>query len=97
MGGDPIASLLFILAIVATLGLLHHLASAAFGDAAPAQVHRSVVLILTVVLLMTATLDRSRARTRDAAAILPTAPSRATALRVVPVNFPHGSTGVPLP
>ena len=96
MGGDPIGSLLFVLAMVATLGLLHHLASAAFGDTAPAQVHRSVALILSVVLLMTAALDRSRARTGDAA-IPPTASSGATALRVVPVSLAHYSTEIRLP
>ncbi len=60
MGGDVAGSLLFVLAIVGTFGLLHHLGAAAFGDTAPGQICRAVALVFGVVLLMTAALDRTR-------------------------------------
>jgi hypothetical protein len=72
MGSDLPGTLLFVAAIVAVFGLLHHLAAAAYGDADPAtmgaQVKRSTLLVLLVVLLMTAALDRSRGRTGPAEA-----------------------------
>ena len=67
MGDDIAGTGLFVLAIVATFGLLHHLAAAAQGDTAPAQVRRSLALTVGIVLLMTAALDRSRVRDPDRA------------------------------
>ncbi len=97
MGGDMTGSLLFALAIVATLGLLHHLAAAAFGDVAPPQVYRSIVLIVSVVLLMTAALERTRARSRDTAVDLTSATARLAALQATSLIPSRNVTGIPKP
>jgi hypothetical protein len=69
LGADVSATLLFVLSLVAALGLVHHLAASALGDASGPQVRRKAVrrivaLTLTVVLLMSAALVRTRARGR---------------------------------
>ncbi len=95
MGGDLAGTLLFGLAIVATLALLHHLAAAALGDTAPAQVRRSVTLTLCVVLLMTAALDRTRMRLRENAVGLAAAANRPAALWMTPVTSANLSRSSP--
>ncbi len=93
MGDDIAGTGLFVLAIVATFGLLHHLAAAAQGDTAPAQVRRSLALIVGIVLLMTAALDRSRVRDPDRADRFTSA--RRFSMRVCPqlicpqLGWPH--------
>ncbi len=67
MGDDLPATMALAGGVLATLGLLHHLAAVAFGDSDRRQVRRSVVLMLATVLLMTATLQRVRELGRPAA------------------------------
>ncbi|HWC89701.1 MAG TPA: hypothetical protein VG433_08600, partial [Pirellulales bacterium] len=67
LGSDMVATLLFVASLAAVLGLLHHLAAVALGDALRGQVRRAAGLMLAVVLLMTAALDRTRHRTDDLA------------------------------
>jgi hypothetical protein len=60
MGEDLLATIPFALGILTTLGLLQHLSAIALGDRDPRQIRRSVVLMLSTVLFMTATLHRVR-------------------------------------
>jgi hypothetical protein len=64
LGGDMVATTLFALALVASLGLLHVLAAAALGPAQPQAALRSAGLLALVVLLMVGTLQRARAAER---------------------------------
>ncbi len=67
MGDDLLATIPFALGVLATLGLLHHLAAVALGDRDPRQIRRSVILMFLTVLFMTATLQRIRELGRPAA------------------------------
>jgi hypothetical protein len=60
MGGDWAATGSFIAAVVAALGLMHHLAALAFGDVHRNSVRSAVTLFVVVVLLMTSTLVLAR-------------------------------------
>lgn len=68
MGGDWAVTVVFIAAIVAALGLMHHLAALAFGDVHGKSVRAAVALYLLVVALMVATLVLAR---RDGTMIRP--------------------------
>jgi hypothetical protein len=60
MGDDWLGTVLFFLSIVAALGVLRAFASVAGGDTSGPAVSRSAVLLIIVVVLMTASLIRSR-------------------------------------
>ncbi len=68
IGGDAAATALLLASLVAAFGLLHRLASDAFGDVQDArrQARRTFLLMLLVVLLMTAMLRRVQRLERDA-------------------------------
>ncbi len=59
-GDDWLATMLFVTAIFAVVALLHALSAIAFGHASHEAILRCTVLMLIVLLLMTATLARSR-------------------------------------
>jgi hypothetical protein len=67
LGEDLLAAIPFACGILATLWLLHTLAAVALGDRDPRHVRRSVLLMLSTVLFMTATLQRIRELGRPAA------------------------------
>jgi hypothetical protein len=54
LGGDPLATGLFVTALVLTLALTHRLVAIALGDDAQKQVTRCVTAMLLVVMLMVA-------------------------------------------
>jgi hypothetical protein len=60
IGGDWLGTSLFAASLVVALGILHTLATIALGNTTRAAIRRSTLLMLTIVLLMTATLARSR-------------------------------------
>ncbi len=60
MGGDLAVTGLFAVAVIAALGLMHHLAALAFGDIGRKSVCSAVALFVVVVLLMTSTLVLAR-------------------------------------
>ena len=60
LGVDWLATLLFVLSLLAVFYLLHSLASAALGSTSPASIRRTAALMLSVVLLMSAVLTRVR-------------------------------------
>jgi hypothetical protein len=57
-GGDLLASGLFIVSLLLAMQLLHTLASVALGEPRSKQIHRSVAIILVLVLLMVGTRSR---------------------------------------
>jgi hypothetical protein len=60
MGDDWLGTVLFFSSFVAVLGFLRVLASVVVGDTGTAAASQSTVLLVAVVLLMTASLTRSR-------------------------------------
>jgi hypothetical protein len=60
LGSNWLGTGLFFVAIVATFGLLHMLATVALGDTSDAAVRRSILLLLVIVLLMVGVLIRVR-------------------------------------
>ena len=60
LGSDTLATSLFLSAMVAVLGLLHYLSTAAMGDADRGQTRGCVALLVVVILLMTGTLRQIR-------------------------------------
>ena len=60
LGDDWLAGGIFFVAVLAAFGLLHSLSAVALGDVRGPAVHRAALLLLAVVLLMTATLSRTR-------------------------------------
>jgi len=58
MGGDWLATGLFVLSLALALLLMHYLAAIALGDRDPKQIHRSLVILLLVVLSMVGTRSR---------------------------------------
>jgi hypothetical protein len=75
LGGTPLATGLFVAALVVALVLVHRLAAIALGDDGPKQVRRSIATMLLLIMLMVATRYRSFGR----AASLPAAPMPAAA------------------
>lgn len=67
MGDSLLATALFIVAVVAALALMHHLAAIAFGDVTRKAVLTAAALFVFVVVTMTATLVFSRAGARPKA------------------------------
>jgi hypothetical protein len=59
-GEDAIAAGCFLLAMVATVGLLHHLAALAFGDASRRQLRTSLILLALTVTTMVVAQQRIR-------------------------------------
>ena len=60
MGGDPLGMGLFMAALVAVLGLLHHLAALALGDLTCRKVYVAGILLILTTLFMTGMLHRTR-------------------------------------
>lgn len=60
IGDDWLASLLFFLSVVATLGMVRSLGQVVLGDVGRRVVHQSVTLLSVVILLMVAALARTR-------------------------------------
>lgn len=60
VGDDPLATTLFVASLFGAFGILHVLFGVVQGNVSRAAIRRSVLLMLAVVLLMTATLARSR-------------------------------------
>ncbi len=58
VGGDGLATSLFMLSLLLALLLIHNLAAIALGDRDPKQIHRSLVILLLVVLSMVGTRSR---------------------------------------
>lgn len=58
--GDSLATAAFATALVGAVGLLHHLATAALGDASRRQVFAAVALVVIVVLAMATARYRAR-------------------------------------
>jgi hypothetical protein len=69
MGDNLPATGMFLAAVVAAFGLLHHLAALAFGDLTRKNVVASLALYLMVIVLMTTTRVLSRADSVPAARI----------------------------
>lgn len=64
MGDNLLATALFIVAVIAALGLMHHLAALAFGEITGKAVFAAAALFVLVVLTMVATLVYSRGERR---------------------------------
>ena len=60
LGEDMLSTILFGVSLLAALGLLHHLAVVALGDASRGAVLRSAALLLMTILLMVAMFHRAR-------------------------------------
>lgn len=60
MGGDLVGAALLGVSIMAALGLMHQLSSVAFGDTNRATLLRAMAMMVLVVVLMSATLERVR-------------------------------------
>ncbi|MEX2186106.1 MAG: hypothetical protein WD875_04895 [Pirellulales bacterium] len=82
MGDDLAATGFFIAAVVAALGLMHHLAALAFGDVDRKSVRSAVAMFAVVVVLMTTTLVLGR-RPQSAAR----STSRGTAHEIVTLEM----------
>jgi hypothetical protein len=68
LGGDPIGAALLGLSLVAALALTHQLAAVSFGDVRRESLLRAMMAMVLVVLLMSATLERTRALERKSQA-----------------------------
>ncbi len=77
MGGDPIATGLFLAALLLAVLLMHRLAGIALGDAGPREIYRTSAGLLLVVVLMVGTRSRTQDRSRAQPPALPSAPSMA--------------------
>ncbi len=64
-GEDALAAGCFLLALLATVGLLHHLATVAFGDTSRRQVHVALVLLTLTVVSMVVRSSASAANCRN--------------------------------
>jgi len=60
MGGDPIATGLFMASLLATFALLHLLGAVAFGKCDRKKIVRSMVVMTVIIVLMTGTIRRVR-------------------------------------
>lgn len=69
MGGDPLGTGLFGLALLASFALMHQLGATALGDTERRAVVKSAVLMTTVVLLMVGVRHRMRGQERPATAV----------------------------
>ena len=67
LGGDGLATGLFLGSLFLAMQLMHTLAAIALGDQAPKQIHRSVAILLALVLLMVGTHARVHACADSAA------------------------------
>jgi hypothetical protein len=79
---DAGATLLFASGLVTMIGLLHHLAAAALGDASPAVLRRCVVLVVVLFLCMVGAGHRARAV--SAASVPPRARAAVPAVSTAP-------------
>ena len=78
MGHDILGTILMLLSMVGVFALLHRLAAVALGDYQQKDVVRSIMLMMLVILLMTATLQRSRHNFKE----LDTSPPKRTGLQL---------------
>jgi hypothetical protein len=67
LGGDALATILFVLGLLAALALVHHLAALALGDLRGTSVRRAVALLCALVVLMVGTRLRLADRVASAA------------------------------
>lgn len=65
LGEDALATGLFVVSIIAALALMHHLAAAMLSDVSRRAIWRTAALMALVVILMAATLHRSRQAALD--------------------------------
>ena len=62
LGGDTVATSLFVLAVLAALGSMHYLSAIAMGEWSEQRIKRAVGVLLAVILLMVATRYRADER-----------------------------------
>ena len=82
LGGDLLATGLFVASLLTALSLMHRLAGIALGDNGPKQIRRAIGVTCVLVLLMVGT----RCRTTQRAGALQPAASRAEASVDVPAG-----------
>ena len=97
MGGDWLVTGMFVISMFLALGLMHHLAGIAMGNATRRGVHVAWSLLLLVIIFMSATLvlargDAFESETSSRSQTVPTAKSAVTTVTAdTDISFPGGS------